>query len=121
MSAEAWPCRSLACCVTLGKFLDLSEPEDPGVSEGGPRAWPLRATGTIAYCSFLWSPRHSGARSAATPLRGWAHSALCGHRHGTLSHASACSLSLLGSFQEPGGVWAAERLGMPWLETGLLS
>lgn len=81
MSAEAWLCQSLACCVTLGKFLDLSEPEDPGVGEGRPRAWLLWATGTVSYCSFLWSPRHSGARSAAAPLRGWAHNALCGHRH----------------------------------------
>lgn len=81
MSAEAWPCLSLTCCVTLGKFLDLSEPEDPGVGEGRPQARMLWATGTVTHCRFLGSHRHSGARLAAAPLRGWAHSALCRHGH----------------------------------------
>lgn len=34
VSAEAGPCQSLTCCVTLGKFLDLSELENSGVGKG---------------------------------------------------------------------------------------
>lgn len=102
MSAEAWPCLSLTCCVTLGKFLDLSEPEDPGVGEGRPQARMLWATGTVTHCRFLGSHRHSGARLAAAPLG-----------MGTLSHKVPPR-----SLQKPGVIWAEERLKMPRLETG---
>lgn len=69
---EAWPGGSLACCVTLGKFLDLSEPEDQGVGEGGPRAWLLWATGTVAHRSFLGRPQALGdaVSSSASPRVG---------------------------------------------------
>lgn len=101
--------------MTLGKFLDLSEPKDPGEGESGPRYWLLWATETVTHRSFLGSPGTRGCGRQRRLSEG-GRAALCAG-FGTLSHASARSLSSPRSLQEPGDVWAAERLRMPGLET----
>lgn len=114
MSAEAWPCLSLTCCVTLGKFLDLSEPEDPGVGE-----W-ARADRKSGCCGRrgqsptvdFWGPIGTRGRGWQQRLSEGGGTAHCAGM-GTLSHEAPPR-----SLQKPGGIWAEERLKMPWLETG---
>lgn len=111
MSAEAWPCLSLTCCVTLGKFLDLSEPED--------RAW-VRADRKPGCCGRrgqsptvdFWGPIGTRGRGWQRLLSEGGRTAHCAGM-GTLSHKVVPR-----SLQKPGVIWAEERLKMPRLETG---
>lgn len=75
MSAEARPCQSLTCCVTLGKFLDLSELENSGTVKGAGLAAVDDGVGRPPQLPEVPAPPR--ARSAA-PFLGQVHTVLYG-------------------------------------------